>query len=162
VSLFRHRNKGRTTGPSGPHRFVGPSDVRSALALAAMQPNAQMGPALAVTDASLRDARCRMAGCGKSREDPIHQPSDEAAGISDWRRSDDRSGGDMSPRGSRRVTKNAGAVLGPAAMIHAPVHTRSDDTADRPTDAEEERAPESEPPSLVRRLLDRLIRRSSP
>ncbi len=127
-----------------------------------MQPNAQMGPALAVTDASLRDALCRMAGCGKPSEDPIHEPSEQSAGISDRRRSDDRPGGDMSSRGSRRVTKDTGAVLGPAAMIHVPVHTRSDDTAYRPIDAEDERVPESEPPSIVRRLLDRLVRRSSP
>jgi hypothetical protein len=64
VSVFRHRNKRRTSGPSGPHRFVDPADVRSGLALAAMQPTAQMGPALAVTEASLRGALCRMAGCG--------------------------------------------------------------------------------------------------
>ena len=107
MSGFRHRNKRRTSGPSGPHRFVDPADVRSGLALAAMQPNAQMGPALAVTEASLRGARCAMAGCGKPREDPIHEPSEG-----------------MYP--------------------------------------EDERVPEPEPPGLVRRLLGRLIRRSSP
>ena len=76
MSVFRYRNKRRTSGPSGPHRFVDPADVRSGLALAAMQPNAQMGPALAVTEASLRGARCAMAGCGRPRQDPIHEPSD--------------------------------------------------------------------------------------
>ena len=107
VSVFRRRDKQPTSGPSGPHRFVDPADVRSGLALAAMQPNAQMGPALAVTAASLRDARCAMAGCGKPREDPIHEPSEGRY-------------------------------------------------------PEDERVPEPEPPSLIRRLLDRLIRRSSP
>lgn len=107
MSVFRHRNKRRTSGPSGPHRFVDPADVRSGLALAAMQPNAQMGPALAVTEASLRGARCAMAGCGRPRQDPIHEPSEGM-------------------------------------------------------DPEDERVPEPEPPGLVRRLRDRLTRRSSP
>ena len=111
VSVFRHRNRQPTFGPSGPHRFVDPSDVRSALALAAMQPNAQMGPALAVTDASLRGKWCAMAGCRKPRQDPIHEPSDDE---------------------------------------------------NRPTYPEDEQAPEPEPPSLIRRLHDHLVRRSSP
>jgi hypothetical protein len=76
VSLYRRRDKQPTSGPSGPHRFVNPSDVRSGLALAAMQPNAQMGPALAVTEASLRGARCALAGCEKPRQDPIHEPTE--------------------------------------------------------------------------------------
>ena len=107
MSGFRHRNKRRTSGPSGPHRFVDPADVRSGLALAAMQPNAQMGPALAVTEASLRGARCAMAGCGRPRQDPIHEPSEGM-------------------------------------------------------DLEDEPVPEPEPPSPVRRLLDRFVRRPSP
>lgn len=69
--LFR-RNNERTAGPSGPHRFVQPDDPRSGLALSAMQPNLQMGAMLTVTDASVRRARCAMKGCGKTREDAIH------------------------------------------------------------------------------------------
>ena len=107
MSVFRRRDKQPTSGPSGPHRFVDPADVRSALALAALQPNAQMCPALAVTDASVRGARCAMAGCGKPRQDLIHEPSEG-----------------MYP--------------------------------------EDEPVPEPEPPSPVRRALDRLVRRSSP
>jgi hypothetical protein len=84
-------------------------------------------------------------------------------GISDKRRSGDLGvEADGSPCGASRANKSAGALLGPAAMIHVPVHTLSDDYADRSTDAEEERVPEPESPSLVRPLLDRLIRRSSP
>ena len=71
MSLFGRR-KGRPAGPSGPHRFVEPDDARAGLALGALQPNLQLGPALAVAEASVREARCAMQGCGKVREDPIH------------------------------------------------------------------------------------------
>ncbi len=47
------RNTQRSAGPSGPHRFVEPDDNRLGLALGATRPTLQMGPALAVTDASL-------------------------------------------------------------------------------------------------------------
>jgi hypothetical protein len=58
-----------------------------------------------------------------------------------------------------KLHKNAGAFRGPAAMIHVPVRTPSDDYADHPTYPEDERVPEPTPPSLVRRVLDRLVRR---
>jgi len=67
---------------------------------------------------------------------------------------------DMSPRGARRATKNAGAFLSPVGTIPTPMHTLSEDYADRPTYPEDEHVPEPGPPSLVRRLLDRLLRRS--
>ena len=70
------RNKERPAGPNGPHRFVEPSDARSGLALSASRLSLQMGPALAVTDASVRDARCAMVGCGRPRQDPIHEPGE--------------------------------------------------------------------------------------
>jgi len=79
MSRFLHHDKPATTGPGGPsgqHRFVEPADARSGLAMSATQPNLQMGPAMAVADASLRVARCGMAGCGKTRQDAIHQPHD--------------------------------------------------------------------------------------
>jgi hypothetical protein len=66
------RNRQRSAGPSGPHRFVEPDDNRLGLALGTTRPSLQMGPALAVTDASLRDARCAMKGCGRAREHVIH------------------------------------------------------------------------------------------
>ncbi len=71
MSVFG-RKKERTTGPSGRHRFVEPDDARAGLALGALQPNLQLSPLLAVTEASVREARCAMKGCGKEREDPIH------------------------------------------------------------------------------------------
>jgi hypothetical protein len=58
--------------PSGPHRFVAPSDPRSGLAVGAVQPDLQMAPGLAVAYASLRVDRCAASGCGKPRTDPIH------------------------------------------------------------------------------------------
>jgi hypothetical protein len=73
MSRFGFRRKKPSSGPSGPHRFVDPADPRSGLALGALQPNLQMGPALALTDASLRIAHCAMRGCGKPRQDPIHE-----------------------------------------------------------------------------------------
>lgn len=80
MSPFRHRNRQRTSGPSWPHRFVDAADVRSGLALAALQPNAQMGPALALTEASLRGARCALAGCGKPRQEPVHEAVTDSEG----------------------------------------------------------------------------------
>ena len=76
MSPLRLRSKERSSGPSGPHRFVEPADPRSGLALGATQASLQIGPALAITDASLRVKRCALAGCGKPREDPIHEPGD--------------------------------------------------------------------------------------
>ncbi len=66
------RERARGGGPSGPHRFVEPDDARSGLALGAMQPGLQMATPLAVADASVRAVRCAMKGCGKAREDTIH------------------------------------------------------------------------------------------
>jgi hypothetical protein len=71
--LLPHRRR-PSPGPSAPHEFVPPPDVRSALALGSTQPDTQIGPAIAVTAASVRDDHCALPGCGKSREDPIHQP----------------------------------------------------------------------------------------
>lgn len=71
-----HRNRARTAVTSGPHPFVKPDDSRLGLAMAASQPDLQMGPGLAVADASVRASRCAMAGCGKDRADAIHHLPD--------------------------------------------------------------------------------------
>ena len=60
-------------GPSGTHRFVEPDDPRSGLALGAAQASLQVGPAIALADASLREVRCARPGCAKPRQDPIHE-----------------------------------------------------------------------------------------
>ena len=65
-------------------------------------------------------------------------------------------------RRSLRPARNAGAFLSPVGALVVPMHTLSDDYTDRPTYPEDERVPEPEPPSRIRRLLDRLLRRSSP
>jgi hypothetical protein len=66
-------------------------------------------------------------------------------------------------RRSLRRAKNAGAYLSPVGTpIVVLMHTLSDDYEDHPTYPEDERVPEPEPRGLVRRVLDRLIRRSSP
>lgn len=70
------RNEERSLGPSGKHRFVAPSDPRSGLAVAGVQAGLQQAPILAVTSASLRNARCAMKGCGKARQDAIHEPDE--------------------------------------------------------------------------------------
>ena len=76
MAPLRLRSKERSSGPTGPHRFVDPADPRSGLALGSTQASLQIGPALAITNASLRVARCALAGCGKLREDPIHEAGD--------------------------------------------------------------------------------------
>lgn len=70
------RNQGRSTGPSAKHRFVEPGDPRSGLGVASVQTGLQQALALAVTDASIRIARCAMRGCGRSRRDAIHEPEE--------------------------------------------------------------------------------------
>jgi len=69
-------NKKRSLGPRGKHQFVAPSDPRSGLAVAGVQAGLQQAPTLAVTSASLREARCAMKGCGKARQDAIHEPDE--------------------------------------------------------------------------------------
>ena len=65
----------RRSGASGAHRFVEPEDSRSGLALSSSHsPSLQMGPAMAVTGASMRDRLCAAPGCGKPRLDAIHEP----------------------------------------------------------------------------------------
>jgi hypothetical protein len=62
--------------PSGRHDFVEGEDVRSALSLTSTLGGYQAVSAAAVANASLRESRCALSGCGKPREDPIHWPSD--------------------------------------------------------------------------------------
>ncbi len=67
------RGSKRAAGPSGPHRFVEPDDPRSGLAPGASQASLQLGPAIALADATLRKVRCALPGCSKPRQDPIHE-----------------------------------------------------------------------------------------
>ena len=61
-----------------------------------------------------------------------------------------------------RAEHNAGAFLGPDIMVPVPMTTLTDDYRDEPAEPEDsDRVPEPEPKGRVRRLLDRLLRRSS-
>jgi hypothetical protein len=64
-------------------------------------------------------------------------------------------------RRSLKRAKNAGAFLSPVGALVVPMHTLSDDYEDHPTYPEDERVPEPTPPSLLRRVMDRLVRRPS-
>ncbi len=67
----------------------------------------------------------------------------------------------MSRPKPRRAERNAGAFLGPDILVPAPMRTLSDDYHDEPTEPEDsDRVPELEPPGLLRRVLDRLVRPS--
>jgi hypothetical protein len=70
------RKTDKSLGPSANHRFIEPSDPRWGLAAAGVHDGLQQAPALALTDASLRVPRCAMAGCGKTRNDAIHEPAE--------------------------------------------------------------------------------------
>jgi hypothetical protein len=57
----------------------------------------------------------------------------------------------------RKAVRNAGAFLNPYAMVPVPMSTLSDEYHDEPTEPEDsERVPEPEPPSRIRRVVDRL------
>jgi hypothetical protein len=62
----------------------------------------------------------------------------------------------------RDAERNAGAFLSPTdgSMIPVPMRTLSDEYHDEPTDPPDDRVPDPEPPSLFRRMLDRLGRPS--
>jgi hypothetical protein len=84
--MFRSRRSNQANpGPGRPHRFAARQDNRSALALGGLQPDLQQAAPLALAEASGRDSGCSMAGCGKSREDPIHSPPEEPTEGSVWR-----------------------------------------------------------------------------
>jgi hypothetical protein len=65
----------------------------------------------------------------------------------------------------KQAVRNAGAFLNPDSysMIPVPMSTLSDEYHDAPTEPEDsERVPEPEPPSRIRRVVDRLVRRPNP
>ena len=67
----------------------------------------------------------------------------------------------MSRPKPRRAERNAGAFLGTTRPVPVPMRTLSDDYRDEPTEPEDsDREPEPEPPGLVRRIIERLERRS--
>jgi hypothetical protein len=68
----------------------------------------------------------------------------------------------MSRPKRRRAERNAGAFLGPSRPVPVPMRTLSDDYRDEPTEPEEDREPEPEPPGLFRRMIERLARRPDP
>ena len=66
----------------------------------------------------------------------------------------------MSRDEPRRAERNAGAFLGPDLLAPVPMRTLSDEYQDVPTDPDDDREPEPERPGLLRRLFERLTRRS--
>jgi hypothetical protein len=70
--IFKRRKQDRLVGPTTQHGFVEPQDPRGGLAVAGVSPMLLQGPSLAMTEASVRPARCAMRGCSRLRDDPIH------------------------------------------------------------------------------------------
>jgi hypothetical protein len=66
----------------------------------------------------------------------------------------------MSQRERRRAARNAGAFLAPDGTLGVPMRTLSDEYQDLPVDPEDDRVPEPEPPGRIRRLIDRVLRRT--
>ena len=67
-----------TTDPGRPHAFVETSDsgIGAMAAGSGMSGRSGGETQLAVTAAVLRATRCGLPGCGKAREDPIHEPEE--------------------------------------------------------------------------------------
>jgi hypothetical protein len=70
------RSKDEAHGPGNQHPYVEPRDPRGGLAVAGVQSGLQQAPAIAVTDATVRLAPCAMKGCGRPRQDAIHEPEE--------------------------------------------------------------------------------------
>ncbi|MFI5261002.1 MAG: hypothetical protein ACHQZR_00440 [Candidatus Limnocylindrales bacterium] len=70
----------------------------------------------------------------------------------------------MSEPERKTAVHNAGAFLSDGrGPIGIPMRTLTDEYHDEPTEPEDaERIPDPEPPGLIRRVLDRLSRRSHP
>jgi hypothetical protein len=66
--------------------------------------------------------------------------------------------GGMDGNKRRRAVRNAGAFLAPNGTFPVPMRTLSDDYQDLPADSEDDQVPEPELPSVIRRLVDRLVR----
>lgn len=64
----------------------------------------------------------------------------------------------MSERERRRAVRNAGAFLAPDGTLGVPMRTLSDEYVDLPVDPEDDRVPEPEPPGVIRRLLESVLR----
>ena len=65
----------------------------------------------------------------------------------------------MSGPKPKRPERNSGAFLGPDMLAPVPMRTLSDDYHDEPTEPEDDRVPEPEPPGLLRRVVERLTGR---
>jgi len=71
--------------------------------------------------------------------------------------------GQMTRPKPRRIEHNAGAFLGSSGRpTPVPMRTLSDEYRDEPEPEDSDREPEPEPAGLVRRIIDRLRRRSDP
>jgi hypothetical protein len=66
----------------------------------------------------------------------------------------------MSRHERRDAEGNAGAFLGPDILVPVPMRTLSDDYQDEPPEPADDRVPEPDPPGRLRRLFERLTRRS--
>ena len=62
----------------------------------------------------------------------------------------------MSRTKAKHAQRNSGAFLGPDLTVPVPMRTLSDEYHDAPTEPEDDRVPEPEPPGLIRRVVDRL------
>jgi len=72
----------------------------------------------------------------------------------------------VSDNGPKQAEHNAGAFYGTGGMgggkIPVPMRTLSDEYRDEPVDPPDDRVPVPEPPSVIRRLIDRLTGRPTP
>ena len=78
MSPFRTKARRESADPGRPHAFVETNDPGvGAFASGGATTSGSQVSMVSTAANSLRAMRCAYPGCGKSREDPIHAPTDD-------------------------------------------------------------------------------------
>ncbi len=76
MSGFLRGLQRQRTNPHERHEFKVPDTSRMAIAAGSTQPSEANIGSIAMANASMRALTCGVPGCGKTRDDPIHEPDE--------------------------------------------------------------------------------------